>query len=146
MTKTHKPKPETQAGSLQRMVRHQHRDQTQNNSQVTDPPDLRKPLWVYRPTAIAGEYANLLLPQLLALLERPEIAEDLISDLAQNNQDRSELQAVRDLWIQLGRPVTGFWLHTYVFCNGNFDDSYIRNATLMPNAPSSATAQTKDKR
>ena len=128
------------------LVRHQHPDQTQNNSQVTDPPDLRKPLWVDRPTAIAGDYANLLLPQLLALLERPRIAEDFLSDLARNNRDRDELQAVRDLWIQLGRPVSGFWLHTYVFCNGILDDSYLRNATLMPNDEGQQRPTPKDDR
>jgi hypothetical protein len=75
------------------------------------------------PSAIAGDDANLCLPQLLLLLENPMIAADWMPELAQNTRDLDRLKALGDLWRSLGRPTSGFWQHTYVFCN-RITDSY----------------------
>ena len=63
-----------------------------------------------------GDDVNLPLPQLLALLECPKIAEDWVPRLAQTSLHREQLAALSNLWQSLGRPETGFWPHIRVFC------------------------------
>ena len=98
-------------------------DQPQTCNDHTQPTPHWKAVYPSKiSTAIEGVDANLCLPQLLALLENPMIEKDWLPDLARSSRDRACLQALRDLWRSLDRPTSGFWRHTYVFCNRIKDD------------------------
>jgi hypothetical protein len=91
-----------------------HPDQIQR-SQETARPHLQRANPASISTSIAGVDENICLAQLLRLLEFPQF-DGWASELGQTDRGRGQLIALRDLWISLGRPHTGFWLHTYVFC------------------------------
>ena len=90
--------------------------QKQNNPQVSVPHPCCEGHQNDKPSFPMCGDGRIPLPQLLALFERPELASDWIPELVRNTQDRDHLKALGDLWRSLGRPASGFWLHTYVFC------------------------------